>query len=56
VARVTSVLKESICHLFFDCCIAINTWKVVSEHLGIDVGSDFVSVVHFWLAHKRYIY
>jgi len=46
---------ESICHLFFDCCIGTNTWKVVSEFLGTDVGSDFESVARFWLAHKRHV-
>jgi hypothetical protein len=35
--------------------IAISTWKVVSELLDIDVGSDFESVARFWLAHKRHV-
>jgi hypothetical protein len=44
---------EAIGHLFFDCCIAKNTWMIVSDLLGFDLGSDFESVARFWLANKR---
>jgi hypothetical protein len=36
--------RESIIHLFFECCVAVNVWKLVIEVLGVDIGADYESV------------
>jgi hypothetical protein len=44
--------KESIYHLFFDCCVARVMWKMCSEIAGKQLGADFESVAKFWLHDK----
>ena len=36
--------RESITHLFFECYVAVNVWKLVTEVLGVDIGADYESV------------
>ena len=44
---------ESITHLFFECCVAENIWKLISEILGMDVGKDYESVAKFWISNQK---
>jgi hypothetical protein len=46
--------KESINHLFFNCCIAKLIWESISELLNFGLGQYFELVARFWLANKRY--
>ena len=39
--------KESIHHLFFDCVVAKQCWKVMSEVVGSQIGGDVVEVGKF---------
>ena len=47
--------KESITHLFFQCCVAINVWEYISGCLNKVVGADFESVASLWIANKKYM-
>lgn len=47
--------NESITHLFFECCVATNVWKLISEMLEIEVGTDYESVAKYWIANKRHM-
>jgi hypothetical protein len=44
--------KESVKHLFFDCCVAQVLWENISEIIGVAVGTDFESVAKWWLIKK----
>ena len=44
---------ESIHHLFFDCCVAIFVWEIISNLCGKQVGADFESVARWWISDKR---
>ena len=46
--------KESINHLFFECCVAKLVWDYISELLGLRIGHDFESVARFLLANKKH--
>jgi hypothetical protein len=46
---------ESISHLFFDCCVAENIWKLIYAILGMDVGKDYESVAKFWISNKKHL-
>ena len=45
---------ESITHLFFDCCVAMNVWKVVTEVIDVNIGSDYESIARLWVANKKF--
>ena len=47
--------KESITHLFFQCCVASNVWVYISGWLNKIVGADFESVASLWIANKKYM-
>lgn len=46
---------ESICHLFFYCCVAVNVWRILSEVLGLEIGGNYESVAKFWIANKKHL-
>lgn len=46
---------ESINHLFFDCVVARQLWKFMSEALDKEVGLDFVSLGNMWLTNMMFI-
>jgi len=46
--------KESINHVFFECCVAKLVLDYISEILGLSIGHDFESVASFWLANKKH--
>jgi hypothetical protein len=46
--------KESITHLFFECAIAKAIWNFVSEFLGYELGSNYISVASKWLQKEKY--
>jgi hypothetical protein len=41
--------NESVNHLFFKCVVAKCIWGCVTDFLGIDIGSDYMSVASKWL-------
>jgi hypothetical protein len=45
---------ESVAHLLFGCVVAVRTWEVVSQVLGTEVGSDYVSGARMWLCNKKF--
>jgi hypothetical protein len=45
--------KESIKHLFFECCVAKCIWQICSEMSEKQLGADFESVVKWWLHNKN---
>jgi hypothetical protein len=47
--------KESSQHLFFDCVVAKNMWKGISDIVGKDIGSSFDIVGVCWLSEKKYM-
>jgi hypothetical protein len=46
--------KESVSHLFFECCVAKLFWSWIVEITGIPIGADFESVAKCWLSKKRF--
>jgi hypothetical protein len=44
--------EETVDHLFFECVVAKRSWELVSEIMGVNVGSDYVSMVKLWLCKK----
>lgn len=44
---------ESVKYLFFDCAVAKQVWKVISEVCDRTVGTSFESVGTFWLSNRR---
>jgi hypothetical protein len=44
---------ESVHHLFFDCVVAKQTWCLISEVVGVDLGDSFESIGTCWLSNKR---
>jgi hypothetical protein len=47
--------KESSQHLFFECVVAKNMWKGLSDIVGRDIGSTFDSIGVCWLSEKKYV-
>jgi hypothetical protein len=45
--------KETIIHLFFDCCVAKRVWTIVFEVLHLNEGCDFELIVSCWIANKK---
>ena len=46
---------ESIPHLFFECCVVVNVWRLVAEVIGVNIGSDYESVGKLWVANKKHL-
>ena len=47
--------RETSHHLFFECVVAKQVWAIISELLGLEIGSDFESVGSRWLSNKRFL-
>jgi hypothetical protein len=47
--------KDSISHLFFQCCVAVNVWEFISVCCSRSIGADFESVASLWLAGKKFM-
>jgi hypothetical protein len=46
--------KESIIHLFFDCCVAKLVWGEISTTTNFNVGTDFESVAKWWISSTKH--
>jgi len=46
--------QESVHHLFFECVVAKQCWKVISDAVGTIVGIDLAVIGQFWLSEKRH--
>jgi hypothetical protein len=46
--------EESVDHLFFGCVVAKRAWELVSDALGVNVGSDYVSIAKLCLCNKKF--
>jgi hypothetical protein len=45
--------KESVCHLFFYCCVARILWQMASTITGKSLGTDFELVAKSWFGDKK---
>jgi hypothetical protein len=45
---------ESINHMFFDCVVARQVWRLVSELIGFKIGLNYESMVKCWLCNKKF--
>jgi hypothetical protein len=41
-------------HLIFRCVVAQRAWRVISQILGVETGTDYESVAKMWLCNKKY--
>jgi hypothetical protein len=46
--------KETIQHVFFDCVVARQCWRIVSDILGYQVRKSMLNIGKFWLSNKRH--
>ena len=46
--------KETIQHVFFDCVVARQCWRIVSDILGYQVIESMLNIGKFWLSNKRH--
>jgi hypothetical protein len=46
--------SESVLHLLYECCVAINLWEIVVEIAGLHLVSDFESMAKWWIRSKKY--
>lgn len=46
---------ESINHLFFQCCVAVNVWEFVSAYFSRTIDTDFESVASLWLSNRKFL-
>jgi hypothetical protein len=42
-------------HLFFECCVAKNIWRIIYDVLVQELGVCFESIARFWVANKRHM-
>jgi hypothetical protein len=47
--------RETSQHLFFECVVARQMWKGISEALGIEIGNGFETIGRLWLSNKRFL-
>jgi hypothetical protein len=45
---------ESVDHLLFGCVVASRTWELVSQVVGVDMGSGYELVASLWLCNKKF--
>jgi hypothetical protein len=46
--------KETTHHLFFECVVSAQTWKIVSDVVGFQIGHDFESIARCWLCNTMF--
>jgi hypothetical protein len=46
--------REYMNHLFFECVVTKRAYKIVSEALKVNVGSDYEFVAKLWLCNKKF--
>jgi hypothetical protein len=39
-------------HMFFECYVAKVIWNYTSDFLGMEIGSDYISIVSKWLSEE----
>jgi hypothetical protein len=39
--------------MFFECCVAKVIWNYISDFLGMEIGSDYISVASKWLSEEK---
>jgi hypothetical protein len=44
---------ETVCHLFFKCCVARATWDAICDMSGFHLITDFEPVEKMWLRGKK---
>ncbi|SPT19023.1 unnamed protein product [Triticum aestivum] len=47
--------KESTTHLFFKCVVPKQIWAGISDFLGVEIGTNYLSIARFWPADKKHI-
>jgi len=43
-----------VLHMFFECAVAAQLWRVLSNILEVNLGGSFESIGQFWLSNKRH--
>jgi hypothetical protein len=46
--------SETVHHLFFDCVVATQLWKVLSVVLNVNLGGSLDEVGKYWLSNKKH--
>ena len=46
--------NETIHHLFFDCCVAVETWNSCADILNIQGAHSFETVARWWISNKKH--
>ena len=47
---------ESVLHMFFECAVAAQLWRVLSNILEVNLGGSFESIGQFWLSNKNTVW
>jgi hypothetical protein len=47
---------ESVCHLFFECCVVNRLWPVIAEILNLRSDWNFEVLATFWIPNKRHAF
>jgi hypothetical protein len=47
--------KESVLHLFCECAVSIQFWKILSDIFQIQVVCSFDSIGQYWLSDKKFV-
>jgi len=45
---------ESVQHLFFDCVVATQLWKILSLILNVNLGGSLDEIGKYWLSNKKH--
>jgi methionine salvage enolase-phosphatase E1 len=40
--------------LFFNCCVAVDVWNIISQILDVQIGSGFEPVAKWWNSNKKH--
>jgi hypothetical protein len=46
--------NETVHHLFFECVVVRQCWKVISDIVAVNVESDLAAIGQYWLSNKRH--
>ena len=46
--------NETIHHLFFDCCVAVEMWNSCADILNIQGAHSFEAMARWWISNKQW--
>ena len=47
-------VEETVQQLFFNCCVAVDVWNIISQILDVQIGSDFEPVAKQQKSNKKH--